>query len=121
MDIISRTAKLSPPDDSVVSYTTARRTREFGIRAALGAEPSQIAGLVLRRTALLAMAGATLGVVLALLLGKISQRVLYDSSGQNAITIAGVLLVLALVVLLATALPVVRAMRVNPADCLRIE
>jgi putative ABC transport system permease protein len=105
----------------VVSYTTARRTREFGIRAALGAEPAQVAGLVLRKTLVLALGGAVLGVLLSLLLGRASQRVLYDSEGQDPATVFGVLVGMALVMFVATALPTLRATRVNPADCLRVE
>jgi len=105
----------------VVSYTTARRTPEFGIRAALGAEPRQIGWLVLRGALVLAAWGSALGVALALLLGNASQKVLYASSGQDPITLAGVLIVLLVVILIATALPTARATQVNPATCLRAE
>lgn len=105
----------------VVSYTTARRTREFGIRTALGAEPAHIAGLVLHKTIVLGVWGSVIGVALALLWAKASERVLYDSAGLDPSTLAGVLLALLLVMLAATAVPTLRAVRVQPADCLRTE
>jgi predicted permease len=105
----------------VVSYSTARRTREFGIRAALGAEPRQIAALVLRKTALLGSFGIALGLLMALPLGRGLQTMLYEIGSHDPTTLSGVSLLLMLVTLAAGAIPMWRAVRVNPVDSLRVE
>jgi len=105
----------------VVSYTTARRTRELGIRAALGAEPRELAALVLRRTALLATWGIGVGLVLSFLLGRGVQSMLYDTNAGDPLTILGIAFFLGLVTLAAGAAPTLRATRVNPMECLRVE
>lgn len=105
----------------VVSYSTARRTREFGIRTALGAEPGQIASLVLRKSLVLAASGLSLGVALSLLIGGALQKLLYDVSPRDPATLAGVSAVLLIVTLLASLVPTLRATRANPMQSLRTE
>ncbi len=105
----------------VVSYSTAQRTREFGIRSALGAEPSRIARLVLLEAALLAALGIAIGAFLAVLLAAALQGLLYEVSPWSPTTFLGVAALLAAVALLACALPARRATRADPMLALRAE
>jgi putative ABC transport system permease protein len=105
----------------VVSYNVARRTREFGIRTALGAEPRQIATLVLRKTALLGGFGVALGLLMAALLSRGLQSMLYEISSRDPATLSGASLLLMLVTLAAGVIPMWRAVRVNPMESLRVE
>ena len=105
----------------VVSYSTVRRTREFGIRAALGAAPRQIAALVLYKALALASWGLGLGLLLALLLSRALQKLLYDVDARDPRTLAGVSLFLLCVTLLASLVPTLRATRAHPMESLRVE
>jgi putative ABC transport system permease protein len=105
----------------VVSYATAKRTREFGIRAALGAEPRQIALLVLRKTASLAGYGVALGLVLALLLERVTRAMLFETDGRDPATLLSISLLLIAISAAAAAAPTLRATRVNPMQSLREE
>jgi ABC-type antimicrobial peptide transport system permease subunit len=105
----------------VVSYSTERRTREFGIRAALGADPGQIASLVLRKTLVLALWGVGLGLMLSLVLSRAIQSLLYGISATNPGTLAAVAATLLGVSLLASLVPVLRAVRSHPMEALRVE
>ena len=105
----------------VVSYSTSRRTREFGIRAALGAEPRQIATLVLRKTLGLAGFGVALGLLLALMLSAVTRVMLYETDARDPATLLGVSLLLVLVTCVAGAVPTLRATRVQPMHSLREE
>ncbi|MDH5674037.1 MAG: ABC transporter permease [Myxococcales bacterium] len=105
----------------VVSYSTAQRTREFGIRAALGAEPGQIAALVLKKTLRLSLIGIGLGLLLALLLSRITETMLYGVDARSPATLAAVSAVLLAVSLLSSLVPVLRAVRAQPMEALRLE
>lgn len=105
----------------VVSYSTARRRREFGIRTALGAEPRHIAALVLRKTGVLAGFGIALGLLLALLMSRAVQSMLFEIDARDPGTLAAISLLLGFVTLLAGALPMWRAVREQPMDSLRVE
>ena len=105
----------------VVSYSTARRTREFGIRSALGAAPSGIAGLVLREALVLAGLGLALGALLGAGMARVLQALLYEISPWRPLTFLTVALLLAAVALVASAVPARRATRVDPMIALRVE
>ena len=105
----------------VVSYSTSRRTREFGIRAALGAEPRQIATLVLRKTLSLAGFGVALGLLLALMLSAVTRVMLYETNARDPATLLGISLLLVAITCLAGAVPTLRATRVQPMHSLREE
>jgi putative ABC transport system permease protein len=105
----------------VVSYTTARRTRELGIRAALGAEPRDLARLVLRRTLTLATFGVGLGLALSFVISRGIQTMLFETNARDPLTVLGLSLLLGLVTLAAGAVPTLRATRVHPMECLRVE
>ena len=103
----------------VLSQAVAQRTREIGIRMALGARPEDVLELVVSRAMLLTAAGAALGVGGALLLVKTVSALLYGVSPTDPVSFAIVILLLAAVALVACWLPTRAAMRVDPAVALR--
>jgi predicted permease len=105
----------------VLSYVVARRTREIGVRMALGAEPGAVRRMVLRQGLTWGATGAAAGVVLALLGARLLRSIVYGISPTDPATFAGVLGTLLVVALLAAALPARRATRVDPMACLKAE
>ena len=93
----------------VVSYSTSQRTAEFGIRAALGADPTRIAWLVLRQAAVLAAWGLPIGLLLAWWMTRALSALLPGMPGFQPLSFVAVGLLLALAALLASAVPAVRA------------
>jgi len=105
----------------VMSYGVVQRTREIGIRMALGARRDDVLRLVVGGGARLAAAGIGLGIALAVGLSRVLQGMLYGVSAFDPLTYAGLALVLALVALFASWLPALRATRVDPNVALRAE
>jgi len=105
----------------VIRYSTQQRTRELGIRAALGAEPSSLVMLIMRITWWLTGLGLCLGLMLSMVLARFLQAFLYEIEGFDPIAQFGPALLLAAVALTAGALPAIRASRVNPAIALEAE
>ena len=105
----------------VISYLTEQRTRELGIRAALGADRRDILKLVVGTGLRLTLAGVLLGLAGALALGRLLSSLLYGVSASDPLTLAGVTLLLASVSILAAYLPARRALRVDPVVALRCE
>ncbi|MGA3239819.1 MAG: ABC transporter permease [Bryobacteraceae bacterium] len=105
----------------VLAYAVTERTREIGIRMALGAEKSDITHMVLRRSLLLAAAGVALGVAGALTVTRVLARFLFDVKPTDPATLAMVAAVLVTVALFAGLLPARRATRVDPLVALRWE
>jgi putative ABC transport system permease protein len=105
----------------VKAYSVARRTREIGIRMALGAEGKTVLWMILREGLAMVAAGLAVGLLLALATGKIVSSILFDVSSTDpfAFTIAPVVLMLA--ALLATWLPARRATKISPMAALRTE
>jgi len=106
---------------AVVAYGVSRRTREIGIRIALGAAPRAVLGFVLREGMRLTALGIGLGLVLASVLGIGFSKILYGLGAVDPLVIGGVTLVLAGTAALACWLPARRATRVDPVDALRAE
>jgi len=105
---------------SVVSYTVAQRTNEFGIRMALGALHSDVLGLVFRATATSVGSGVAAGVVLTLLLHKLLAQVSSgNTEGYLALSVA--IAVLAAVAIIASGIPARRAASIEPMEALRYE
>ena len=105
----------------VLSFTVARRTREMGIRLALGAGAGAVVGMVLRQSLVLAAAGLLLGGLGALGLSRLLQHQLYATASTDPLTWVAVAVVLGLAAMVASALPARRATRIDPAQALRDE
>ncbi len=105
----------------LVSYAVARRTREFGIRIAVGAQPSAVLSLVLGRLISLVLAGLVIGAVLSFIAGPVLTNVIYEASPRDPTLFLSVIVLLALAAALSCWTPALRALRTNPVTALRYE
>ena len=105
----------------VIAHAVARRTREIGIRIALGATPRDVLGLILRQGAVLVGVGAAVGGALAFAAARAAAGVLFGIDAADPLAWGGAVVTLAVVGGLAHALPARRAVRVAPAAALRVE
>ena len=105
----------------VIAYTVAQRTREIGIRTALGARPREVARLVLGQSMRTVALGLVVGVGGALAVSRLLSTLLYGVGATDPLTFVGVTLLLAAVAALASYVPARRAARVDPMVALRYE
>lgn len=105
----------------VMSYGVSQRTREFGIRLALGSDTGRVQRLVVWEGTRLALLGLAIGLPSAFLLAKLLDSVLYGVAPNDPLTFAGVAMVLAAVSVVASYLPARRVMRVDPIVAMRID
>jgi putative ABC transport system permease protein len=105
----------------VLAYTVAQRTREIGIRLALGAPRRSVLLLVVRQGMSLALGGLAVGLAGAFVLTRVLQQLLYEISPNDPLTFLGAAALLCAVAVLACWLPAYRAARVNPMEALRYE
>ena len=105
----------------VLAYSTAQRTREIGIRVAMGANRSEVARMVLSEVARLAAIGFAAGLPLSLLLGHAVRHQLFGISGYDPLTLGAVCALIVVVALASAALPARRAAKVDPMVALRYE
>lgn len=103
----------------VVSYSVSQRSHEMGLRMALGARPGEVLALVVRQGMLPVLLGLGVGLVLAPVAGKALEGMLFGVEATDVLTLTVVPLLLALVALLATLVPALRATRVEPVVVLR--
>ena len=105
----------------VLSYLVSQRTREIGIRMAVGAGSGEVVRLILGRGLGLALAGVAIGLVAAFAASRVMASLLYEVQPRDPATFIAVPAVLTLVAILASLLPALRATRVNPIVALRTE
>jgi hypothetical protein len=105
----------------VIAYTVSQRTREIGVRIALGAQPNDIARLVLVRSSILVGAGLLGGIALSTAGSRMLRAYLYGVSGQDPLTYTTIVMLIGATALLAAYLPTRRAMRVDPVVALSAE
>lgn len=105
----------------VLAYTVSQRTREFGLRMALGAAPGNVQRLVLRQVAWMTGIGAVVGVALAVGIGSLMATLLFQVSGYDPVVIVLSLSALSAIALAAGLIPAMRASRIDPMKALRYE
>ena len=105
----------------VLSYLVGQRTREIGVRMALGAQRGDVLRLILRQGVAMALAGVGLGMILSLGLTRLMSSQLFGVTPHDPLTFAGVGLLLIAVSLVACFVPALRAARVDPMAALRYE
>jgi ABC-type antimicrobial peptide transport system permease subunit len=103
----------------VLSYAVSQRTREIGIRMALGAQGGRVITLIVRQAMILVAAGVAAGTALALMLSQTMSRMLFSVTPTDPVTFASVAALLVAVALFASYLPARRATRVDPIVALR--
>ena len=105
----------------LISYSVAQRTREIGIRMALGARPRQVLGQIMREGLMLALAGVGLGLIGALLAARVISTFLFGVQAYDPLTFGSVALILLAVASLASYVPSRRALNVDPVRALRAD
>lgn len=105
----------------VLAYTVAQRTREFGLRMALGANGSTVRGMVMRQVGQMALIGGAIGMVVAIGVGRLAQSMLFQMDGYDPFVLTASAVALALVAIGAGFLPALRASKIDPMNALRYE
>jgi ABC-type antimicrobial peptide transport system permease subunit len=105
----------------VLAFTIAQRSREIALRVALGATGDRIRLAVLRQVATMTLAGAAIGVVAAILIGRAAESLVFEVGAVSPISLSGAATILAIVTLAAAYLPSRQAMRVDPMAALRYD
>jgi ABC-type antimicrobial peptide transport system permease subunit len=105
----------------VVAYSVSQRTREIGVRMALGAQRGTIYGLVLKEAGRLTVLGVVAGVVCSIAILSLMGKLLFQVKAWDVETLAGVSLLLGVAALVASYVPARRAASVNPVEALRAE
>jgi ABC-type antimicrobial peptide transport system permease subunit len=105
----------------VLAYTVSQRTREIGLRMALGAAPGRVRTMVMRQVGVMVLIGGFIGLTAAVWIGSVAQEQLYQMRGNDPGVMIGAAVLLAFVALLAGLIPAHRASRVDPMTALRYE
>jgi predicted permease len=105
----------------VLAYNVAQRTRELGLRLALGAEPASLRALVLKQVGLMTVIGTAIGLATAVGLGRIAEALLVGLSGDDPVVLIAAVAAISFVVLAASYLPARRASSIAPMEALRYQ
>jgi predicted permease len=105
----------------VLAYSVTQRTREIGVRMALGADMRSVRWLVLRQVGAMTLVGGAIGITAAIGLGRAAQSLLYQLNGYDPVVIAAAAVALATVAFVAGFLPALKASRIDPMHALRYE
>jgi predicted permease len=105
----------------VLAYTVTQRTREIGLRVALGAAPASVRGLVLKQVAWMTLVGGVIGLAAAVALGRLAESMLYELRGHDITVLVSSAVILAAVALGAGFIPAHRASRLDAMQALRTE
>ncbi len=105
----------------VLAYTVTQRTREIGLRMALGAQPSRVRGMILAQVGRMTLVGGVVGLLGAVWLGRVAASLLFQLSGSDPLVLVASAVVLSLVAFGAGLIPAERASRVDPMHALRYE
>jgi predicted permease len=105
----------------VLAYTVAQRTREIGLRMALGATPGRVRLMILGQLGTMTVIGGTAGLLAAIGLGRLARSMLYQLEGSDPIVLSASVVMLAFVALGAGFIPALRASRIDPMRALRYE
>jgi predicted permease len=105
----------------VLAYTVAQRTREIGLRMALGAAPARVRLMILRQVGVMTLIGGAAGLLLAMWIARLAEDQLYQMGGRDPLVFTAAAVTLALVALLAGFIPAHRASKVDPMTALRYE
>lgn len=105
----------------VLAYTVSQRTREFGLRMALGANPSRVRFMVLKQVAIMTLIGVPFGVAISYATGRKIESLLYQMTGSDPMVFVGACVLLMAIALVAGLVPAIRASRIDPMKALRYE
>ena len=105
----------------VLAYTVAQRTREIGVRMALGADGGRVRGMVMRQVGFMTLIGGAIGIAAALALGRAAQSLLFELKGHDPVVVVASAVLLAIVAFGAGYIPARRASQVQPMQALRYE
>ncbi len=105
----------------VLSYMVARRTREIGLRMALGASPSALRGVIMRQVSYIGMVGSAIGLGVALMLGRVASSLLFGVNASDPPVLLAAVGILASIILAAGYIPARRASRIDPMAALRTD
>ncbi len=105
----------------VLAYTVAQRTREFGLRMALGADGPRLRWMVLKQVGWMALVGGVIGLFAAIGIGRLAQSLLYEMESTDPLVLAGAAGLLTVIALVSGFIPAFRASRIDPMTALRYE
>ena len=105
----------------MLAYTVAQRTREIGLRMALGAAPGRVRAMVLRQVGIMTAIGGAIGLMSAVWLGRLAQSLLFQMKGSDMTVLISCTIALSAVALAAGVIPAHRASHIDPMTALRYE